>query len=199
MAKTTYHHEELKTVLLEKAELLLEEHGLGVLSLRRIAREAGVSHAAPYRHFKNKMALISELARVGYLRILNSMNQVLEKYPDDPAKQFKVVGMIYVKMAVNNPEMANLMFGTTLSEYPEGLHNVEAVKAYSLLEKIIENGQKAGVFRKSDKSNFTLTVWSLVHGLAMLIIGGRIADITNIDKPMDVLVSEVLDTLQSGI
>lgn len=199
MVKQRYHHEKLKGVLLEIAEQLLEEHGLGVLSLRRIARRADVSHTAPYRHFKNKMALISELARVGYLRIIDSMNQVIEKDSDDPIAQLQSIGMIYVKMAVNHPEMANLMFGATLNDYPDGRHKSEAVKAYSILEHIIEKGQRQGIFKKGKTSNGALAAWSSVHGLAMLIIGGKIADITNIEEPTDVLVSTVFETLLTGI
>lgn len=197
--KSGYHHGDLKRALLETAEHLVEKHGVADLSLRKVAREAGVSHTAPYRHFRDKIGLMSSLAQVGFERLTEGMNAAITRYPDDPAAQLRDGGMTYVKLAVNHPEMTNLMFGGALKADEDADLKSACDTAFEVLVRIIENGQNAGIYKPRETLDLALAAWSSVHGLSMLITGGKLAEAAQIDKPVEMLATAVGEILLSGM
>src|SRR5438128_2323529 len=104
--KASYHHGALREALLIAAEKLLREHGLAALTLRAIAREAGVSHGAPAHHFEDLSALLSDLAAVGFLRLVEQLEAALKARD----KTRFPVPKAYVQFAVDNPALFSLMF-----------------------------------------------------------------------------------------
>jgi AcrR family transcriptional regulator len=195
-----YHHGNLRNALLQAGERLLRQDGVAELSLRKVAREAGVSHTAPYRHFQNKRALLSALAQDGFDRLANAMQKAEKKYPDDPRRQLQEAGVAYVILAVRHPETTHLMFGGVLNACEDDPELMEAgQKAFQGLLKIVSNGQREGIYRNRETMELALAAWSLVHGLAMLLIAGQLRDTVTTEEEILRLVTGLGDLLQTGM
>jgi AcrR family transcriptional regulator len=154
----SYHHGDLRNGLLEAARGILEEQSLSALTLRAVARRAGVSHAAPYRHFPNHEALLVELGVEGF--------QELRQYIVDAAKlggpesdRIANIGAAYMRFVAKRPAVARLMFGSQLP-------NRDTFPALSQSADAI--GEEIG--KSLSDPNLGLVVWSAVHGLAMLVL-----------------------------
>lgn len=154
----SYHHGDLRNGLLEAARGILEEQSLGALTLRAVARRAGVSHAAPYRHFPNHEALLVELSVEGF--------QELRRHIVDAAKmtgpesdRIAAIGAAYMRFVAKRPAVARLMFGSQLP-------NRDKFPALGQAADAIGNEIGAALH----DSALGLAVWSAVHGLAMLVL-----------------------------
>jgi len=197
---TPYHHGDLRNALLQAGERLLRQDGPAELSLRKVAREAGVSHTAPYRHFRNKRALLSALAQAGFERLADATLEVENKYPDDPRRQLLEGGVAYVRLAVRYPETTQLMFGGVLEIREEDTELHEAGhRAFEGLLKIVSNGQREGLYRDRDTMELALAAWSLVHGLAMLVTAGQLKDTVTSNKEITRMVTSLGELLQNGM
>jgi len=175
MSRTAYHHGNLGVALLEAGERLLREEGVASLSLRSVAKAAGVSHTAPYRHFADKQALLAALARIGFARLRDGMTAVVDRYPGDPRRQFVESAAVYVRLATENPRMHHLMFGGVLpADAADEAQRQTAREAFEGLVRIIENGRRAGLYVARPPLELAATAWSLVHGLAMLASTGQL-------------------------
>lgn len=200
MSKTPYHHGNLRAALLEAGERLLAANGATGVSLREVAKEAGVSHAAPYRHFPDKQSLLAGLAEIGFTRLRDAMYRTIDAYPDDPRRQLVESAAAYVELALANPEMSHLMFGGVLPEgaAPESLATT-AREAFQGLLDIIGNGVRAGLYVDRPPIELAATAWSMVHGLAMLASTGKLK---GQDAPVtapDVLARRMAEHLLQGI
>lgn len=198
-ACSPYHHGDLREALVRSAEELLEERGSADLSLREAAKRAGVSHAAPYRHFRSKSELLEAVAKAGFERLSTYLAEVRERNPAQPVEQLRAAGQAYVKWAIANPERTRLMYGGMMKgdNVPDDLHD-SAEAAYAVIFQVIDEGRKAGIFAGPDTDTMVLSAWSLVHGLTMLLLGsGKI----NASGPAEVtaLVSSVCETALEGI
>lgn len=171
-----YHHGDLENALLEAAEALLEQKGVAGISLREVAKQAGVSHTAPYRHFADKQALLQALAVIGYRRLAEAMEQCVAEHPDDPLAQLRTSLAAYIELAARQPQIDQLMFGgvfldvSAMSE--DYIH--ESGRAFEGLLQIIRNGQAAGIYREDETLNLALAAWSQAHGLANLMNSGQL-------------------------
>jgi len=171
----SYHHGDLRNVLLQVAEDLLNREGVAALSLRQVAKSAGVSHSAPYRHFANKAKLLAALAQAGFERLEAAITKAASDNPDDPARQLLEAGIAYITLAVSHRETAQLMFGGMVDvngSVPELKDAVD--KAFQALTDIVATGQRAGLYRDADTKVLAIAAWSIAHGLAMLITGGHL-------------------------
>lgn len=175
MPRASYHHGNLRPALLEAGEALLREVGAPALSLRAVAKAAGVSHTAPYRHFADKQALLAALAQIGFARLRDNMAAVVRKHPGDPHRQLVEAAAVYVRLAIDNPEMNHLMFGGALrAGTPDEAQQQTAREAFEGLVRIIENGLREGLYADRPPRELAATAWSLVHGLAMLVSTGKL-------------------------
>jgi AcrR family transcriptional regulator len=154
----TYHHGDLRNALLDAARVLLEKKGLGALSLREVARKAGVSHAAPYRHFPNHEALLVELATEGFAELRASVGTAAA-VPGRQSDRIANIGAAYMRFVAHRPALARLMFGPQLPNRLEFPVLAEAADSLG-----IEIGRALG------DSALGLAVWAAVHGLAMLTL-----------------------------
>ncbi len=153
-----YHHGDLRNGLLEAARTILEEEDLSQLTLRAVARKAGVSHAAPYRHFPNHEALLVELSLEGF-RELREMVADAAKAPGADSDRTAHIGAAYMRFVAKRPAVARLMFGGQLpnrEKFPELAEAADAV------------GTEIG--NALPDPALGLAVWSAVHGLAMLVL-----------------------------
>jgi AcrR family transcriptional regulator len=153
-----YHHGDLRNGLLEAARAILEEESLAALTLRAVARKAGVSHAAPYRHFPNHEALLVELSIEGFDELREALSEAAKTQGTEPDK-IANIGAAYMRFVAQRPALARLMFGGQLpnrDQFPALAHKADSI------------GQEIG--DALHDSALGLAVWSAVHGLAMLVL-----------------------------
>jgi len=154
----TYHHGDLRNALLDAARAILEEEGLAALSLRAVARRAGVSHAAPYRHFPNHEALLVELAVEGFGELRSELRGAVA--PSEPVPdRISQVGAAYMRFAARRPALLRLMFGPQL---PGRLDHPQLHAAADSIGEEIGNAL--------NDPTLGLATWAAMHGLAMLSI-----------------------------
>ena len=160
-----YHHGNLRAALLEAALAVLLESGPDALSLRRVAERAGVSSSAPYNHFRNKEALLTELAADRRARAGEAFRAALAA-ADTPEAKLRALGRAYVDYALAHRAEFRLMFGGALRTGAAG----DALGA-PILELFRGPLRDAGL-RGTDLDDAAVAAWSLVHGLAQLVIDG---------------------------
>jgi AcrR family transcriptional regulator len=164
--KSTYHHGDLRAALVDAALELLEESGESALSLRAVARRAGVSPAAPYRHYADREALVSAVAAVGYRELAERLGAA-HPAPSTP-DQLADVAVAYVRFALDRPALFRIMFGEPCDrDNDERVAATEAVSIY--LREIV-----ARCFPGSDPEALAPAIWALVHGLAFLFLDGKL-------------------------
>src|SRR6195952_1890331 len=153
-----YHHGDLRNGLLEAARAILEEESLSALTLRAVARRAGVSHAAPYRHFPNHEALLVELSIEGFDELREAIHEST-KAPGPESDRIATIGAAYMRFVAQRPALARLMFGSQLP-------NRDQFPALGLKADSI--GTEIGAALHDNALG--LAVWASVHGLAMLVL-----------------------------
>lgn len=163
--KPRYHHGDLRTALLGAAMDLLEEDG-GGLSLRAVARRAGVSPTAPYRHFADKEALESELAAQGFTELGQRLGA--EGPQQATPEDFATLAVNYVRFALDRPALFRLMFGNPCAN----TEDARAVAAARLGEFVLARVSRT--FPQADAEALATAGWALVHGLAFLHLDGKL-------------------------
>jgi AcrR family transcriptional regulator len=161
-----YHHGDLRAALVRAALELLEEGGATELSLRAVARRAGVAPSAPYRHYADRDALLSAVAAVGYRELAQSLGEVHPSptTPDDLA----AVAVAYVQFALQRPALFRVMFGEPCDrDSEERIAATAAISAY--VDAIVQRA-----FPGTDPEGLSTGVWALVHGLAFLHLDGKL-------------------------
>jgi AcrR family transcriptional regulator len=173
----SYHHGNLKEVLLEAARKLIEEHGAFGFSLTEAARLAGVSPAAPYRHFRDRDALLAEVARNGFERFAARLDAAWNNGVPTPLSAFENLGRAYLAFAREEPASYTVMFETGLAPGTEGEMLPAAERAFDVLQRAA-----AALCRQLPESErpplklVSLHIWAMAHGVATLFSqGGRAA------------------------
>lgn len=169
LENSRYHHGDLRHSLIKTAERMLADGEPAALSLRALARQAGVSQAAPYRHFADKDALLLAVAIRGFQDFTICLRAALDALPADadPARQLRAIGQAYVAFALDRPGMFRLLFvsGFKASSVDETLQQV-ANEAFMVLAQVVARCQGRDDPTPRDES--VVSAWALVHGLAML-------------------------------
>jgi AcrR family transcriptional regulator len=165
-SKATYHHGDLHSACLNAAMELLEESGENALSLRAVARRAGVSPAAPYRHYADREALVSAVAALGYRELAERL-AAAHPSPSTP-EQLTRVAVAYVQFALERPALFRIMFGEPCNrDNDERAAATAAVTLY--LREIVGR-----VFPATNAEAMATATWALVHGLAFLHLDGKL-------------------------
>jgi AcrR family transcriptional regulator len=149
---TSYHHGDLRQVVLQKAAEVLEKEGLDALSLREVARRAGVSHNAPYRHFPDRDSLLVALVEEGFQMLLEALAR----------RPRREMGEAYVDFALSHPQRFRLMFGGRVK-----LANPDRRAYEGLKQSFADLGE--------DAQYAAAAAWGLVHGLSHLLLDGQFA------------------------
>jgi AcrR family transcriptional regulator len=172
--KSSYHHGDLRNALLEAALELVREEGVGAISLREVARRAGVSHAAPAHHFRDKAGLLTALATQGYELFGAALRAGAARAPNDPQLRFRWVGWAYVMFAAEHRAHFEIMFR------PELLHQEDAAltQASDAAYDELTNSVKACFPNATDEEREVMEIraWSEVHGLATLWLHGNLPE-----------------------
>jgi AcrR family transcriptional regulator len=168
-----YHHGNLKDALLNAAAALITEVGPQYFTLREVARRAGVSHNAPYRHFRDKDELLAAVAEQGFLRLTNAMNKAASR-GETALDRWTLSGHGYIAFALRWPQHFYVMFDAVFQKpkYPE--YAAAGESAFSTLLHFITDAQAEGGLAAGDPLPLAFTSWSVVHGLAKLAINNRI-------------------------
>jgi len=168
----SYHHGDLRRALLDAAFEILRDDGPAALSLREVARRAGVSHQAPYHHFPSRAHLLAALACEGFDQLADSLEHV-QAAATDPVRRMQNTGIQYIMYAAKNPERFRLMFGAELgTREPYEDLRLAANRVFELLVRPF--GLAPQLNPRSDGRAVVLTLWSTVHGLAALVVDGQI-------------------------
>jgi AcrR family transcriptional regulator len=189
----------LRDTLIETAAALVARKGPQGFSLREVARRARVSEAAPYWHFADREALLAAVAERGFHAMAATM-MGLGSETTDPARRLQALGIGYVRFALAHPSYLRVMFG---SEVPDksvhpGLKEA-ADRTFGFLVQAITDAQAAGRVRAGDPAELAVAAWSLVHGLAALLVDGRLGDHVHSPEEGDRLAGRVTEIFMLGL
>ncbi|MEV4036330.1 TetR/AcrR family transcriptional regulator [Streptomyces umbrinus] len=181
-----YHHGSLRAVLLAGAERALREKGADALSLRELAREAGVSPRAPVRHFKDKQALLNELVVIGYERLGQTLLST-----DDPAlplePRLTAFARAYLGFAIENAELLELMYARKHDPDASEQMTTAIDRTMGILQQVILDAQKRGEIVASEPERLALVVAVGLHGTAVFAANGALAPEAALDGVRDVV------------
>jgi AcrR family transcriptional regulator len=196
--RTTYHHGDLKRALTEAALALVAEKGPKGFTLSEAARRAGVSLAAPYRHFADKADLLASVAEQGFLELHQAMAATGDGI-SDPRDRVIEISRAYVRWAVAHPDYYQVMFGAETKDKADhpGLL-VAGAQAFNTLLEVIAEGLAAGLMQGGEPLRLAGPMWSMVHGIAALAIGGDLHHV-GIDEDPEELAARATNDLLDGL
>ena len=197
-----YHHGDLHRAIVASALEILKETQSHDFSLREIARRAGVSHNAPYKHFAEKGDLLAAVSAAGFEALTKRMNVEAAKASQPRAQLFAVL-RAYIRYGVENPALYRLMFGGYLSGPDDGRPAIEraaAETARALLAGLIRDGALGKAIPDTPRNErkiagAILACWSLVHGLTQLIADRLVGPDKKSDELCETLLQGMLDGL----
>lgn len=192
----SYHHGNLKETLLETAYRLVDSEGVEAVSMRALAREAGVSSAAPFRHFPDKPSLLDAIAHKAGEEVERRLDEAAAEC-SDALTQFRAITVAYVRYAAEHPSLFALIHSRS-PLFGRFLGRVDDERRLKLIALIVE-GQNAGLIPEADPELIALTSEALTHGLAHMIADRhpRVGDLSSEDARKLALAATQL--LQTGI
>lgn len=176
MPTKKYHHGDLKNALIQAGIEILSEEGVGGLSLRKVALRAGVSHAAPYAHFADKQALIAAISTEGYRKLCEQLMALRKEHQADPQRQLVEAAWVYARFAQTDPGHFRVTFSSAVEQEKDYPALVQMTgNCFEQVVRIVEACQEAGLLRSGPADALAVSVWSIVHGFASLLIEGQIS------------------------
>jgi AcrR family transcriptional regulator len=168
-----YHHGHLRATLLAEAERTLRDDGIEALSLRELARQAGVSHAAPRRHFADRQALLDALAEAGFTRLSTEVRGAIDDAGDEYRSRLRAAAAAYVRFATRDAALMELMFSAKNAASATGTREA-AARLFRMFGDLIGQGQQAGALPPGDPYRLQLLFGATLQGIAVLVSSGRI-------------------------
>lgn len=193
MNKEKYHHKDLKKQLIEEGSALLAEVGYNDFSLRQVSKILGVSHAAPYRHFKNKEELVVTIVEKGLDKFYDYLYSSVLKYPDAPLKQLREMGKQYILFSVRNRDLVKIIFFN--KENKDLAKKIRSKNSYQLLVNVINECTSKKLIRTSNSELVSLLIWGEVHGLSCLLMEDNVPFKGKLEDFVDQLVDGILEQL----
>jgi AcrR family transcriptional regulator len=183
LSERPYHHGNLRTALLQQAERTVRERGVQDLSLRELARDVGVSHAAPRRHFPDRQALLDALAQAGFARLDSELRAARDSAGSDFQPRLRATAAAYIRFAIGDPALLELMFSgkhreaaaTDQPQAQSGALQAAAERAFSVMIELIEQGQAEGALQAGEPERVGLVLFATIQGIAALVTGGMVA------------------------
>jgi AcrR family transcriptional regulator len=173
MAERPYHHGNLRAALLARAERTVRDRGVQELSLRELAREVGVSHGAPRRHFADRQALLDALAEAGFARLGAELRGAAAAAGDDFEARLRETATAYVRFATRDAALLELMFAGKHRD-PSGALHEAADRAFSVILELIHQGQATGAVEAGEPERVGLVLFATIQGVAALVNGGMV-------------------------
>lgn len=193
-----YHHGDLRAALLAEAAAMIAEGGAAGVTMREIGRRLGVSRAAPYRHFKDKTALLVAVADAGFRRLQDRLQAIDAGAPGSGVERLRWMGEAYVRFALENPAHYRLMYGKealTRQDLPDLRGAANAI--FEQLVDVIRAHQRSGQLKRQDPRAQAYVAWSAMHGLASLWIEGQIQATDDIDGLIRATTRTLLDGMRA--
>ena len=188
-----YHHGNLRAALLEQAERTVDERGAQAVSLRAIAREIGVSHAAPRRHFADRQALLDALAEEGFDRLGEELRRAVERADSSFGARLHALSQAYITFAAHHAALLELMFA---GKQRAGADRVQerADRAFATALAVIAEAQSSGELPAGDSGRIAIVAFATLQGLAAMANGAMIED-----APVSEVVTDAIDQLLAGL
>jgi len=164
-----YHHGNLRAALLESAERTLSQSGASELSLRELARQVGVSHAAPRRHFADKQALLDALAEDGFERLGESLRDAMTAAGDEFDARLLAFAHAYVHFATRHAALLELMFSVKHRPGAADSLRASADRAFEAPLALITEGQAKGEVVAGEPERVATVAWAALQGLAAMV------------------------------
>ena len=184
MAERPYHHGNLRTALLDAAERTVRERGVQDLSLRELAREVGVSHGAPRRHFPDRQALLDALAGSGFERLRVELQAAVDGAGEDFEARLYATAAAHIRFATADPALLELMFAAKHRDAtgaecgaPDGRQDAlqdAAERTFSVMLEVILQGQAEGRLEPGDPERVGMVLFATIQGIAALLTGGMV-------------------------
>jgi AcrR family transcriptional regulator len=168
-----YHHGNLRAALLAQAERTVRERGVQELSLRELAREVGVSHGAPRRHFPDRQALLDALSEAGFARLGADLRRAADGAGEDFEARLRATAAAYVRFATRDAALLELMFAGKLGE-ESGTLQAASERAFAVMLELIEQGQAQGALESGEPERVGLVLFATIQGIAALVTGGMV-------------------------
>ncbi|RVW04370.1 TetR/AcrR family transcriptional regulator [Rhodococcus xishaensis] len=193
-AEQPYHHGSLRQVLLTRAESTLEEDGVDGISLRRLAREAGVSHAAPSKHFRDRQALLDALVESGFRRLTEALEQAFDEAEPHARARLGALASAYVTFALTHRELLALMYSSKQAPGAAAAVVEAGRTPMDLTVRIVTEAQAAGDIGPGDPLHIALVAFATFHGVAAVAAGGMLYGAS-----VDEVVAAASDTFWRGL
>jgi AcrR family transcriptional regulator len=193
MTGQRYHHGNLRSALLEHAARTVDERGVQALSLRELAREVGVSHGAPRRHFPDRQALLDALAEDGFERLGGELGRAVEAAGSGFRARLHALAQAYIAFAMRRPALLELMFAGKRREGADRVRET-ADRAFAVSLAAIADAQASGELAAGDPGRVGIVAFAMLQGLAAMAIGGLIEGL-----PVDAVVTDAVEQLLDGI
>ncbi len=192
---THYHHGDLRTSLIDTATKMLAESSIENLSLRKLAERIGVSRTAAYHHFTNKNDLLSAIAAQGFVTWQTQAKIIFNDTHLSDREKYRQFAHNYVKFAIKNPAIYQLMFGSTLWKSQQSTQALKEVAypSFQYQVEMTEILQKKGLMPKGETSlRLAQVSWATLHGLAQLLIDGVYTEASHIDEMCECAINILL-------
>jgi AcrR family transcriptional regulator len=193
MPSKKYHHGDLKNALIKAGIEILSKEGVSGLSLRKVAKRAGVSHSAPYSHFPDKQSLIAAISTEGFNQLYAELDASVSPYAKNPKQQLLEGTRAYTLFAIKHTDTFKIMFSGVLEKEKDYPAFVEiSYKTFQRVVDVVRACQEAGVLRSSAPEVMAVTVWGQVHGIVSLALEGQISHtILDLHTVQDIVSSAV--------
>ena len=191
-------HEDVRTAVLAAAVRLIAEGGLAKLSMREVARAAGVSHQAPYHYFEDRESILAALSEQGFTILAERLEKARDP-SETPIGRFTALARVYVEFAFDHPPLFRLMFRpdfVDMDRFPDA--KACGDRAFLQLFAAVEDCIKAGLFPGRSQQGLVVLGWSLAHGLACLLLDGPLAmKVPDAARAKEQVVNDTLAVMRS--
>ena len=189
--KTTYHHGDLRSSLVETGAEMIKEAGIEGLSLRKLAERIGVSRTATYHHFNNKNDLLCAIAALGFVQWQNISNKTFDNTKLTGEEKFRQFVYQYIEFATQNSSLYDLMFGNTIwknNNSDQALRDI-AYPSFNYQLEMTKTWQQQGLLIADENSlRLAQVTWGTLHGIVRLLIDGIYLDTSHIDEMCECVV-----------
>jgi AcrR family transcriptional regulator len=193
-----YHHGDLRHALIEAGVALLAEQSAAGIDLRAVARRAGVSRTAPYRHFASKQELLVAIAEVGF----QALEETLRAASGDADLETRLLALMraYVQFGLTRPAHLREMFsGISIDRAAHPLLYDAAKRCFSIIVNLCLAAQAVGIVRNEEATRQAMVIWSTAHGLAMLLIERQLPGMLDDAAATEALIVQATSTLWHGM
>ena len=197
-ARENYHHGNLREALIETALGLIGERGPAGFAFAEVARAAGVSPAAPYRHFRDRNALVAEVARLGFERFADALDAAWNQGRPDPVRAIENCGRAYLAFVRQEPAFYAAMFEATFPEDSSAGLAAASDRAFGVLRRAAELAcSRHAPEGRPPALMVALHLWSMAHGVASLFVSAGVTRRKLPMSPEDLLEAGLLVYMQS--